>query len=197
MVYQTYEVEAFVLSSKGVNESSKFFYLLTKEFGLVMAFAQSIRGGDSKLRLNLQTLSKTKVSLIRGREYFRVVWAKEAEHYFIVFNKNKPKLRLVEQMFRLILRLVKGEGQNDYLFETIDNFVSFLKKNDLPKEPLYNLEILVVTRILYSLGYIKDEPQYNILLGNSKFSDDHLKKTNLFKKELLLQIDRAFKESHL
>jgi len=71
-MYRTYTTEAVVLGSRDAGEANKYYFLLTRELGLIHAFAQGVRELKSKLRYSLAELSYVKVSLVRGKEKWRL-----------------------------------------------------------------------------------------------------------------------------
>ncbi|HEY4493311.1 MAG TPA: recombination protein O N-terminal domain-containing protein [Candidatus Paceibacterota bacterium] len=79
MSERIYTTRALVLSERASGEASKVFTLFTRELGLVYAYARSVREVRSKLRYNLPLYSHTLVSLVPGREYWRLVGAENSE----------------------------------------------------------------------------------------------------------------------
>ena len=151
-MYTVYNTEAFVLDSKDVMESSRLFFLLTKDFGLVLAHAQGVRETKSKLRFSLQPLSHTQVSLVRGRELWRVTGCDESNELKNIFT-NQGKAKISAKIFSLLKRLVVDEMVDDGLFSELKSAMLFLEKHDLNSESMENFEIVLVSRILRSLGY--------------------------------------------
>ncbi|MEK7535643.1 MAG: recombination protein O N-terminal domain-containing protein [Patescibacteria group bacterium] len=80
MAEKIYTTEAFVVGERASGEGSKVLTLFTRELGLVYAYARSVRETRSKLRYNLSIYSRTLVSLVPGREYWRLVGAQDAEN---------------------------------------------------------------------------------------------------------------------
>lgn len=197
MVYETYETSAFVLSAHNLSEGNRIFRLLTKDFGLVKAVAQNVRSEKSKLRYNLQVFSKTETLLVRGREYFRLVGAHGADHFFVAFKGNHEKIRLLRRFFDLLLRLVHGEGKNEYLFNTVESSISALKTIPMTVATLKRLELLTVSRILHSLGYFPKLPHYESFFIDTEISDKLLAILEPLEKELLKDINVSLSESHL
>ena len=75
MLHHIYHTEGFVLSGQSVGEANKYFRIFTKDFGMVGAMAQGIRLLQSKLRYSLQDYSYSKISLVRGKQVWRIVGA--------------------------------------------------------------------------------------------------------------------------
>ncbi len=151
MSHIIYSTEAVVLKTAEQGESSKLFWLFTEQFGLVLAHAQGVRAGHSKLKHELQLYNIAKVSLVRGREYWRVVNVAAADR--APHNKNKKKFMAEAADF--VLRLVHGEGVNpdifNYFVEPEDNVVKFK------------------AMVMVSLGYLSPS-----LLATSNANQDQL-----------------------
>lgn len=197
MVYETYETDAYVLSAHNVSEGNRLFILLTKDFGLLRAHAQSVRSEKSKLRYNLQVFSKTAISLVRGKEYWRIVGAKDAEHFFVSFKEKSDSARLLRQIFNLLLRLIQGEGRNEYLFSVIDELVLHLTKQTEDQTAYKGIELITVARILYALGYFSKGRDYEKLLTSTDLSNTRVAEILPLEKDLVQKINTALKESHL
>ena len=54
MSHEIHKTEGFVLGSRPIREADKYFFIYTKDFGLIGAMAKGIRKLDSKLRFHLQ-----------------------------------------------------------------------------------------------------------------------------------------------
>lgn len=68
---------ALVVGSKPNGEASKLIFLFTREFGLITAVAQGIRFEKSKLRYCAQDYNLGIFSLVKGKEFWRLVGAEE------------------------------------------------------------------------------------------------------------------------
>src|SRR5689334_20839105 len=127
MFYHTYNTEAFVLSSEPTGEASKYVYLFTRDLGLVGERAQSSRSVASKLRFALEPLSHSKVSLVRGKNSWRLTNAAPEENLFMKLRDNREKLVLCANVFALIKKLLAGEEKNHELFTTLSDAIDFIK----------------------------------------------------------------------
>ena len=197
MVYEIYETRAFILSAHNIGEGNCLFNLFTKDLGLVKAVAQNIRSEKSKLRYNLQAYSSSNVSLVRGKEYWRIVGAKDAEHFFYFFKDSPEKICLLKRLFSLLSRMIQGEGGNSYLFETIDGAILALGSDFISGESTKHLEILTVSRILWSLGYFSEPIVYKVFFSDTRFDSEVLDSIASLEKHFLSDINRAIHESHL
>ena len=71
-MYHKHTTHAFVLDVSTSGEKNHFVTLFTREFGMIKAKAQSVRVMDSKLRYALQEYSYIEVSLVKGKDIWRI-----------------------------------------------------------------------------------------------------------------------------
>ena len=96
---------------------------------------------------------------------------------------------------KLLKRLLTGVERNKVLFADLINSLSFLEKIDT-RENLRNIEAIIVLRILNNLGYIGgNEILQNII--KSPFEEDLIFEFSKSRSQLLRQINKALKETHL
>lgn len=176
MAHQIYQTEGIILWKKDFGEADRMFNVYTKDFGMINAIAQGVRFLKSKLRYNLGALSICRVGLIKGRDFWRIVDAEEI--LSLPSISDDEKLSLLIKISKLIKRMVKGEEKNDLLWKIIMDFFLSLKNENFKENNLKNIEISTVMDILYSLGYVD-------------------KRSHLSKRDAIITINRALKESHL
>src|SRR3989344_8575011 len=197
MFYHTYNTEAFVLGSRPSGESSKYVYLFTKNLGLVGAHAQGSRELKSKLRYALDDLSHSKVSLVKGKNSWKLTNAMPYKNFFIRFREDHAKLKLCANTFALIKKLVAGEEKNDKLFEILEQGFAFLEEESLSPDDVSNAEAIFMLRILNNLGYFGDSET----LGN--FALTHFWNSNLLqemsreRRNAIFAINKSLEASHL
>ena len=110
-MHHIYTTPAFVIHSSPHGESGKFLLLFTRDFGMIGATAQGIRLGTSKLRYHIQDFDFSSISIVRGKEVWRITGAHELEH-----TKNT----IVHlKILKFLKRLLHGEEKNEKLFEII------------------------------------------------------------------------------
>lgn len=190
-MYQIFTSCGLIISSKNTGESDKLLYILTKEFGLVLAIAHGIRFEKSKLRYHCQDLSFGSFSFIRGKEYYKLTGA---EPVFESDDNDKVKTALFSKISKILKRLVQGEMPLFRVYEDL-YFVKNIK-NDFVAENQDILESIIVFRILYELGYIKIPHDFKDLV-NHDFNIEIISKYRDKRKEINKFINKALKESHL
>lgn len=164
-MHQRYSVDSFVLGGFPQGEASRFVWLLSVEFGLVLALAQNIRARESKLRYALQDFSRSRVTLVRGREYFRVTGAEGAVHVWSERQHRSREVsrRLLGHLFSTIRRLVPAAGEGERLFAIVEETAQ-LCTAELSDKELRALEAISQARVLHVLGYLQDRDVHRPLL---------------------------------
>ena len=190
-----YTTEAIIIKSLPSGEANKTYFLFTKNLGFIKATAQGVRKDKSKLKGHLQDLTFLNISLVKGREVWRIVSVEAISQR--LFLKDFEKLGVVKNIFSLLLRLIHGEEKNEALFDCVLSFYNFISENDLTSDNMKNLETIVVLRILYTLGYFKKSFDLSDFAEGSSLS---LELFDLFKtkrKLAITEINAALKETHL
>jgi len=152
-MHHIYTTKAIIIRSIPIGEANKYYFLLTEDLGFIRAAAQGVRLDKSKLKGHLQDFCFVEISLVKGRDIWRITSVQTIEAGD--FIKNTNKLIAIKNVFNLLTRLLHGEEKNEALFASVESFYNFLLKNKLNLENIKNLETITVLRILYHLGYFK------------------------------------------
>jgi DNA repair protein RecO (recombination protein O) len=192
MSHTIYTTEGFILKSVNFGEANKYFFIFTKDFGLIKAAAQSVRHLKSKLRYGLEDFSLAQISVVRGREIWRLTSAEKKQNI-----KETEKFLLLSRIFSLLLRLLHGEERNDLLFNSVKEGMIFLEKNEMTPEDLANFECILALRILSALGYIDKLGDFDQFTLSPYFSPALLAEMNTLKTRAILEINKSLKETHL
>ena len=182
------------MGSRNFGEAGKYYYIFTRDLGLVTASAQGIRKMSSKLRFTLQDFTYLKVDLVAGRNIFRITNASKTNGLEQI-TKKPETLGIFANIARLLKRLLAGVEPNEALFSDLLRSLSVLE-NCRTQEDLRNLETIIVLRILNNLGYIGG----NEILKNfikSPFEEEIIFEASKNRREILYQINKALKETHL
>lgn len=202
-MYEIYNTEGIILSCGNIGEANKFIVIFTEKFGLISATAQGARNLKSKLRFSLQKFSKSNISLVRGKDVWRIVNAEFKEDLFSEFKEKKEKLEVLLNVLFLTKKLLAGETENPELYKIINKAFSFLKINELSKEDLKAFESVLVIRILHNLGYfdekkgVRGEKFYKRVILNSQWSFELLNKMKEFNKESIKEINNSLESTGL
>ncbi|MEI8339069.1 MAG: recombination protein O N-terminal domain-containing protein [bacterium] len=199
MSHSKYHTEAIVLASRTQGESSLFVFLLTERFGLVGAVATGIRHLKSKLRYSLVDFSLIEVSLVRGKEVWRLTGArKEFDHHHKLSVKN-PGFVLWVKILSLIRRLTTGEEAHQELFTLLKTFFDFIRyeAEKLSPQQLMDLEVLMVIRILRVLGYFGEERELEPFISTHEWKIEEINNFTKQRRLAVQKINDALKETQL
>lgn len=152
---------------------------------MIGATAQGIRLGTSKLRYHMQDFNFSNVSVVRGKEVWRITGAHELEH--------APSTAVHLKILKLLKRLLQGEDKNEKLFEILEE----LYRTDVIEEDFEYVECLTVLRILNTLGYVRAINQFDQFFENNLINEEITSKVKIFKSDIVKVINQALKESHL
>jgi len=194
-MHHIYTTKAIIIKSVPIGEANKYYFLLTEDLGFVRASAQGVRLGKSKLKGHLQDYCIVSVSLVKGKNIWRITNVETIES--VNFLKDTNKLIAVKNIFSLLLRLLHGEEKNEQLFKSVESSYNFLLENKLNLENVKNLETITVLRILYHLGYFKESFNLFDFVKIDELSVGILDSFNKEKKMAILDINNALNETHL
>ncbi len=194
-MHHIYNTKGIILSSFGVGEANKLFYILTKDLGLIQATAQGVRNINSKNRYGLQDFSISNLSLVRGREVWRITNVSAKENLFFKLSQREI-LEFLAGIFTFIRQLVQGEEKNEELYNLVSNLVSFLKKEELNVQDIKGLELITKIRILHNLGYF-DDKIFSWVLETGDFNQELIEKMNVEQRKAEKEINNAMEDIHL
>jgi recombinational DNA repair protein (RecF pathway) len=193
MPHHIYTTRAFVVSSRTTGEANRSFSLFTEELGMIQASAQGVRHEKSKLRYSLQNYQYILVSLVRGRESWRIVGAEELRD---LPPLNQSQLEAAARIYGFLLQLIHGEGRIEQLFldlEAIWQLWSRLVSNSARR----HLEILLRLRALHYLGYLDPRPKVVEGLVGGEITPQMLDDLAARQEEVLSIIEQSMMGSQL
>jgi len=171
MSYAVYSTRGFILGSSPTGEASKLYSIYTEDFGLIRAKAQGVRLIQSKLRYNLGDYSFCALSLVKGKEVWRVTGSQSLEAEGKKGRgEERSDLLVRARVLNLVRRLVQGEEKNQELFDTLAR---------LATEGVES-EIRILSLVLSALGYL----DLKALEGKTE-------------REAVAEINKALKETQL
>lgn len=201
-MHHIYHTEGIILGSNNFGESGKYYYIFTRDLGMIYASASGVRKMSSKLRFVLQDFAYVKIDLVQGRNIFRVTSAGKT-NVFEQITKQPETFKVIVNIAHLLKRLLAGVEPNTTLFTDLLHGLSVLEKISAKggpalgwKRDLQNAEMVIVLRILNNLGYIGE----NAILKNlvrSPFEDSIIFEVSKSRNHVLSQINKALKETHL
>lgn len=138
MAIEKYVTRSIVLESYDQGEHDKAYKVFTREFGLLICQAKSIRKLESKLRAHMLPRTCSLITLVQGREVWRLVGA-----------ENEPLLSpYVHEVTALLKRFIRGEGAHVTLY---DRMMAFLTSSSVYDEQ--SARLLLYYILLVELGY--------------------------------------------
>ena len=141
MSYHIYTTKGLVLSERPRRESDRIYSILTRDLGLIRAMALGVRKEASKLRGALEPFVLSRVSVVRGKEYWRATSAEFIQNIFPLPTVVRPLV--------LLEKLVQGEAPQSKLFDAVEEAIL----SDKPQDEIF--EVRLVSKIMYHLGYLK------------------------------------------
>ena len=195
MSHHIYHTEAIILGTRPHGEGDRLLYCYTRNLGLVVAHARSIRESRSRLRYALQTFSHAHIDLVRGKHgwklisatpitSFRALWASQA-HRQIVANHSD-----------LTLRLIQGEERHEMLFDDIIKGLTFLTSLH-DKESLRDVGLLLVVRLRHALGYWGGSGTYALAAESYTYTEADLRHLRARRKEIVSAVNESLRSSQL
>jgi len=117
-----YVSRAIVLARNESREYGITLTLLTEDFGLVRARAEGLRKPGAKLASALQTLSESDVTLLRGKEGWRLTGALLCDNHFSILAPTSRDR--AGRVASLLLRMSPSDAQEVGFFA---HFADFLR----------------------------------------------------------------------
>lgn len=151
MAHRHYETEGLIIGSQNLGEANRLYQILTADFGLIKVLAQGVRHDRSKLRYYLQPFSFNSFSLVRGREFWRLVGVTGLN----LSNHTKESLIFFKKTSLVLKRLIHGEDHRLSVYDDLKQSFLLIKNPDpdFKSEDLLDLEVFILTRLLTELGY--------------------------------------------
>lgn len=138
MAIEKYTTPAIVVESFDQGENDRVYKLFTRDFGLVMTHAKSVRKLESKLRAHIMPRGVSLVTLVKGKEVWRLVGAEQKD-----YNET-----FIHETTQIIKRFIRGEGEHKELY---DRLIIFLEKSSSYDEQKSRLLLYYI--FLVELGY--------------------------------------------
>lgn len=184
MSHRLYHTEGFVLRHLPRGEANKLLYLLTPEFGRCLVLAQGVRQEKSKLRPNLTDYGYGRFSLVRGREFWRLVSAEKDSRFAPLFQAPARRA-IVGRIFSLLAKVLADEEEGHLIFQELETLCSWLSKTELTDELLPASEQLFLLRLIKHLGYWPEGTGLEVLLVPEAWSLSNLQKLSETQSRLL------------
>lgn len=153
MSYATYITEALVCGTWSRNTADRSYLLFTREAGMLYADARSVREERSRQRYALQDFSLVRVSLIKGKQSWKIGSIEIQKNYYHEAVDKEARGSVVG-LLRLVRRFVKGEEAHSEFFDFIKNALEVMIK---PVDERQFVQKVLQVQILAWLGYVDDK----------------------------------------
>lgn len=152
-MHALHTTDAFITGSTPHGESNRVYGLFTHDFGFVYAHGQGVRELKNRNRYALVTGEIASVTLVRGREAWRITGARQSDGG----NGHAPPLPGTasarhRRVLYLLRTLVPRDEPLPGVFSTLLEFRNALVAHHTTYGEA--LESLAVLRILHTLGYV-------------------------------------------
>jgi DNA repair protein RecO len=191
MAYAIYITDALVCGTFNRNTADCSYLLFTREAGMLYADARSVREEKSRQRYALQDFSLVRVSLVKGKQTWRIGSIEAVDNYYRRADSKQARGGVVS-VFRLLRRFVKGEEASAELFDFVLAGLKVLKTENSNQ---FVAEV-VQLRIMAHLGYVDSKQIPEVI---RRVNPEEL--IRLDTKEVSLVVDKlyaqAVESSHL
>lgn len=193
MSHTIYNTEAFVMSSYNSGEADKTYRLFTKDLGVITAKATGIRKIESRLRFFVQDFKYIDASLVKGKNYWRLISARP------IHDLNSRKSLTTPSRIRslqLVAKLAPTEEPLTNLFDELVAAYTFTSTSHPKAEDMESIEALIALKILHSLGYWGDvETQMEFI--KSPFDESAIAKIKATKKSIIRELNKSLSATQL
>lgn len=153
MAYATYTTRALVCGSLDRNTADRTYRLFTERAGMLFATARSVRNERSRQRYALQDFSLVRVSLIKGKQGWRIGSVESRYNYYHAATTKEARGSVV-RVVRLLRRLVRGEAPEPALFTYVIAVLPELTQASVAQA---DRELIALVHCLQLLGYVSPE----------------------------------------
>lgn len=144
--------EGLVLMEKSVGESDRLVTVLTRDEGVIRAFAQQAKRLQNRKLSSTQLLSYSRLSVYKGRDKYIINDAWPIESFFDL-RLDMERLSLAQYFCELAVVLAPEESEAGDFLRLMLNSLHFLAKG---LRPSLQLKAVVEMRMLALAGYMPD-----------------------------------------
>jgi recombinational DNA repair protein (RecF pathway) len=189
-----YETRGLVLARAPVGEAHALLAVLTPDVGLVWARATGLRHAKSKLAHALVTFAESDVTLVRGREGWRVTGAVLRENWFVCLPSIEARSRAA-RITGLLLRLSPAEQPEHAPFALVTAFLAALCEEEATFHE--SAELAAAATLLAALGFDTEPAVDSGTPGGQLFSREHLAQVEHARDHYIARINRGIAASGL
>jgi recombinational DNA repair protein (RecF pathway) len=143
-MYALHTMPAVVIGSRAQGESNRVYRLLTRDLGFVYAAAQGVRELRNRNRYALSSGAHVSVTLVRGRETWRLTSAATTDHTLVATQ--------LRRVLELAGQLMPVEDMTSDVYAVLMPLLYTM--HDVREDEVDAIEAIAALRVLYVLGYI-------------------------------------------
>lgn len=196
-MHKIHHTDGFIVESVPSGEANRFLWVYTKDFGLVGAHAQGVRLMKSKLRYTLYDMAYCSLSLVRGRDIWRVTSATRLKEPIVGIIQYGNKRLAFSRILKLVRRLINGEEKDEYLFSVLHKAYVLFQNDNTDERLIKNVEILTVIQILHILGYLSVPTKYLKFIESDPWSMETLRDIGERENEIVSLINQSLESIDL
>ena len=147
-----YETRGIVLARRASGERDASLTILTEDLGLLHARAGGVRLTKSKLAHALVTFAHSELTLVSGKDGWRVAGAVLRENWFARLPAGEPRRRAA-RITGLLLRLSPTEAPETALYPLMEACLAALCREDAGE----GAELLAAAALLAALGFCESD----------------------------------------
>ena len=195
MARKIYHTEGLILTSRPWGEANRLLLIFTEDFGVISVLAQGVRESHSKMRHHLYGWTPLKLSLVRGRETWRLTGVE------VTGLKPMSSARgILLRLGRLLRRLLPETAPSREAYTLVKNGAQFLNHiitQADSKNKLEAAELLLVLRLLSQLGYLPRLALLPEAVWSSNWAEEGLDELLVKRREAVDLINQALAMSQL
>jgi len=188
-----FTTEALVIKEMKVGESDRLVTLLTKEYGVIKAFAAGAKNIKSKKAAATGLLSYSSMTILKKNDTYRIYEATPIKIFFGA-GSDIVNLALSQYFCELSLVLAPSEDNCEEFLRVILNSLHFLTAENRNPElikAITELRIASMTGYMPNLVACEECGEFEADLMHFRISDGHIVCENCRKEVGLVPIDRT------
>lgn len=150
MTYEKYTTKAFILREYEQGEYDLNYKVWTRDFGIIYIFARSIRKINAKLRLNIKKNDFTNITLVKGKEIWRLTGAEEENNLKI--DKDEWVMQAKKIMSEIVNKFLEEKKSYKKLFDKLHS-IFFTEYEYIKNLDINKFKIFIYYIVLVDTGY--------------------------------------------
>ncbi len=146
------KTQGLIIKEQAVGESDRLVTILTKDEGIIKAFAKRAKSLKDNKNASTSLLCYSKLSIFKGRDKYIIDNSSPIEIFFGL-RKNILSLALAQYFCELCAWLVPENTNSEEFLRIVLNSLSFLSNE---KKNIYIIKAITELRILSLSGYMPD-----------------------------------------